>query len=71
MRKQNYHKNFKNSYNKDNRKSFKRKEDRPIVTGTSVEVRNDDVNGALRRQEDQKEITDKRLAKQEYYENQT
>jgi small subunit ribosomal protein S21 len=70
MRKQNYHKNFKNSYNRDNRKNFKKKEDRPIVTGTSVEVRNDDVNGALRRLKKilERDNRQKDLAKQEYYE---
>tara|TARA_B100001057_G_C22792294_1_gene928085 strand:- start:47 stop:448 length:402 start_codon:yes stop_codon:yes gene_type:complete len=70
MRKQQYHKNFKNSYNKDNRKKFQAKKDRPIVTGSSVEVRNDDVNGALRRLKKilERDNRQKDLAKQEYYE---
>ena len=70
MRKQNYHKNFKNSYNRDNRKKFQAKKDRPIVTGSSVEVRNDDVNGALRRLKKilERDNRQKDLARQEYYE---
>jgi small subunit ribosomal protein S21 len=64
-------KNFKpNNFNKkfDNKKPYSAP--RPRIPGTSVEVRNGDVNGAIRRLKKilENDNRQKELAKREYYE---
>ena len=69
MKNKNWSKTHKESYN-SNRKPAYVKQDRPIITGTKVEVRNDDVNGALRRLKKilERDNRQKDLAKHEFYE---
>jgi|TARA_R110002153_G_scaffold7259_1_gene32613 small subunit ribosomal protein S21 len=61
-----------NTYNKkfDNKKPYADRTPKPRIPGTSVEVRNGDVGGALRRLKKILENDDrqKELAKREYYE---
>lgn len=67
MRNKNWNNNYKKSYNHNKRKE---QENRPIVSGSTVIVRNDDVNGAIRRLKKilERDNRQKDLAKQEYYE---
>lgn len=68
MKNNNWNKNVKDSYN--NRRPRNDNRDRPIVTGSKVEVRNGDVNGALRRLKKilERDNRQKDLAKHEFYE---
>jgi small subunit ribosomal protein S21 len=69
---QNWKKNTKEKFNskKGNKFEKKRSDDYSYFNGRSIEVRNDDVNGALRRLKKVLERMDfqKELAKREYYE---
>lgn len=69
MKNNNWSKNYKESYNSNKKPSYV-KQDRPAVTGAKVEVRNDDVNGALRRLKKilERDNRQKDLARHEFYE---
>ena len=69
MKNNNWSKNYKESYNGNKKPSYV-KQDRPAITGAKVEVRNDDVNGALRRLKKilERDNRQKDLARHEFYE---
>ena len=69
MKNNNWSKNTRNSYN-NQKKPRDFKDNKPSFPGTSVEVRNDDVNGALRRLKKilERDNRQKDLARHEFYE---
>ena len=68
MKNNNWSKNVKDSYNQ--KRAPRDNSDRPIITGCKVEVRNGDVNGAIRRLKKilERDNRQKELSKREFYE---